>query len=54
MAIEVGYKIINNHPDQNTRSQGQALLNTVGDDMGIDRNFLSGLGTYGNYRKQIV
>lgn len=43
---------VNNHPDQNTRSQGQALLNTVGDDMGIDRNFLSGnVGNGGNYRK---
>lgn len=43
---------VNNHPDQNTRSQGQALLNTVGDDMGIDRNFLSGnVGNGGNFRK---
>ena len=33
---------VNNHPDQNTRSQGQALINIVGDDMGINRNFLSG------------
>ncbi len=43
----MGYKLaaqryVNNHPDQNTRSQRTALLNTVGDDMGIDRNFLSG------------
>lgn len=43
---------VNNHPDQNTRSQGQALLNVVGDDMGIDRNFLSGnVGNGGNFRK---
>ena len=43
---------VNNHPDQNTRSQGQALLNSVGDDMGIDRNFLSGnVGDGGNFRK---
>lgn len=43
---------VNNHPDQNTRSQGQGLLNVVGDDMGIDRNFLSGnVGNGGNFRK---
>lgn len=43
---------VDNHPDQNTRSQGQGLLNVVGDDMGIDRNFLSGnVGNGGNYRK---
>ena len=43
---------VDNHPDQNTRSQGQGLLNVVGDDMGIDRNFLSGnVGNGGNFRK---
>ena len=43
---------VNNHPDQNTRSQGQALINIVGDDMGINRNFLSGnVGNGGNFRK---
>ena len=43
---------VNNHPDQNTRSQGQALLNVVGNDMGVDRNFLSGnVGNGGNYHK---
>ena len=43
---------VNNHPDQNTRSQGQALLNVTGDDGGLNGYFLMGNGT--NNRGQTV